>query len=88
MAVSLCGAVRLDWAHLISAYQEESGRFLDADGFVSILAMNYFYHHIRIARYGWWDGSAEKPGQVEASASLAEQVLAAMQSAHQCLREP
>lgn len=56
VAVDLCEPGKLDWDRLISGYEEATHRTLSADLYLAVLAMEHFYHLIRICRWGDWDG--------------------------------
>ncbi|MEM7125570.1 MAG: hypothetical protein AAF702_04545 [Chloroflexota bacterium] len=52
----------LVWADFIQAFQETTRRTLDEADFLAILAMNHFYYHIRLCRWGKWNGN---PAEIE-----------------------
>jgi hypothetical protein len=61
VAVDLCGPGKLAWDRLIAGYEETVQRTLSGDQYLAVLAMEHFYHLIRICRWGNWDGG---PGNV------------------------
>ncbi|MEK7477200.1 MAG: hypothetical protein AAB152_16360 [Candidatus Coatesbacteria bacterium] len=82
VAVDLCGPGRLDWDRLIAGYEETVHRTLSADQYLAILAMEHFYHLIRICRWGNWDGS---PGNVSGmNESVAESATHLSQMKEAC----
>ncbi len=92
VAVELCrphwlGEAWLDWRHFISGYQSATGRELDQEDFISILAMNHFYHHIRVCRWGEWAGDPAQKHHLHASAHEAEIYLGQMREACYVLRD-
>ncbi len=52
VVVDLCEKGKLDWASIQSGYEAEVGRRLEKPELLSVLAMNHFYHWIRICRWG------------------------------------
>ena len=63
VALGLCAPQNgFDWSWLRQGYERRTGRSLGADDMTAILAMNHFYHLIRVCRWGNWDGD---PAQQE-----------------------
>lgn len=61
VALDLCRPHWMDgewlvWSDFIRGYQETTGRTLGEADFLSILAMSHFYYHLRLSRWGKWDG--------------------------------
>ena len=54
-----CAPDGLHWSYVLSGYGEETGRDLDDDDYVFMLAMALFYYHIRITRWGKPDREAD-----------------------------
>ena len=56
----VAGLSHLSWARLLSGYETRAGRKLSASDLLSVLAMQHFYHWIRVCRWGWWNGDPEQ----------------------------
>ncbi|MEK7767012.1 MAG: phosphotransferase, partial [bacterium] len=78
VAVDLCGPGKLDWDRLIEAYEEETKQTLSAERHPAILAMNHFYHLIRICRWGGWDGGPDNVAGMSESVDEAATYLSRM----------
>ncbi len=78
VAVDLCGPGRLDWDQLIEGYEETTRHSLSADDHLAILAMEHFYHLIRICRWGGWDGDPGNAAGMDDSVAEAATYLSRM----------
>lgn len=81
VALELCGPDRLDWSHLQRGYETEVGRVLDESDLLAALAMNHFYHWIRICRWGEWNGDPEETVHRDTAARDAGHYLTRMKAA-------
>ena len=92
VAIALCSPSWLDdgclhWGSLLEGYQSTTGRELSCEDYLSILAMSHFYHHIRVCRWGMWDGDPTQEHHMRASADDAEVHLEGMREACEVLKD-
>jgi hypothetical protein len=76
----------LVWPSFLQGYQAASHRSLTERDFQAILAMNHFYYHIRLCRWGKWDGDPAQTGNLAFATKMAEPYFKAMQRACANLR--
>ena len=77
----------LVWAAFLQGYQERSGRSFSATDFQAILAMNHFYYHIRLCRWGKWNGDPAQTSNLEFATKMAAPYFKAMKRACRNLRQ-
>lgn len=77
----------LVWPAFLASYQATVGRTLSAADFQAILAMNHFYYHIRLCRWGKWDGDPAQTNSLTFATKMAEPYYKAMKRACNNLRE-
>jgi len=81
VAVDLCGPGKLAWDRLTEGYEGTTGRTLSADDYLAVLAMEHFYHLIRICRWGGWDGGPDNAAGMNESVAEAATYLSRMRDA-------
>jgi hypothetical protein len=81
VAVELCGPGRLEWGHLQRGYEAEVGRSLEDANLLAVLAMNHFYHWIRVCGWGEWDGDPAHTDHRRASTEDADHYITRMKAA-------
>ncbi|MBC8228105.1 phosphotransferase [bacterium] len=92
VGVGLCSPDWLDdgYLHLgslLEGYQSTAGRELSCEDYLSILAMSHFYHHIRVCRWGMWDGDPTQEHHMLASSDDAVAHLGGMREACEVLKD-
>ncbi|MCB0064524.1 MAG: hypothetical protein KDE19_20515 [Caldilineaceae bacterium] len=77
----------LVWPDFLQGYQATTGRSLDERAFAAILAMNHFYYHIRICRWGKWNGDPAQTASLHFAKTMAPGYLKAIKTACYNLRQ-
>jgi hypothetical protein len=77
VALGLCFH-HTSWPDLLDAYEQRAERKLDTRGLLSVLAMQHFYHWIRVCRWGGWDGNSGQREHCEAAIEGREHFRQAM----------
>jgi hypothetical protein len=85
VAVEMCGPNYLDWEQLQRGYEAEVERQLNEADLLAALAINHFYHWIRICRWGEWDGNPNQTEHLRASIEDADHYRTKMTEACEVL---
>ena len=78
VALNMCIAKKINWKSLIRGFESKTANKLKLEDHISILAMNHFYHLIRICRWGDWDGTKEDKENMQESIDEAQHHLSTM----------
>jgi Phosphotransferase enzyme family len=81
VALHLCTVSSLRWKDLLLGFSDATGITVGSNDLQVILAMNQFYHWIRICRWGQWDGDLAKRQLAEDSLADADWFELKMQRA-------
>lgn len=92
VALDLCrnqqsGEEWMGWSDFLQGYQATTGRTLSTTDFQALLAMNHFYYHIRLCRWGKWDGDPTQTASLHFATSKATHYLHMMKMACYQVRE-
>jgi len=66
VAMGACSK-HLSWPHMLCAYEARVGYNLNAKELLSVLAMQHFYHWIRVCRWGSWNGQPDQREHYDAA---------------------
>lgn len=68
----------LVWTAFLRAYQNTTRQLLSEPDFRAALAMNHLCYHIRLCRWGKWDGDPKQTSNVDFATRMAEPYYTAM----------
>ncbi|MBV7327821.1 hypothetical protein KFU94_06090 [Chloroflexi bacterium TSY] len=77
----------LDWHNFLIGYQSRTGRTVNKDDQLAILAMSHFYYHLRLCRWGEWDGNPMQTHHLEFAMNMADHFFVQMRETCYALQE-